>query len=188
MTRLPGDDARRDVRRGARAWRRRGPIVLAAGVLLAMLLGFTSAAEGVGDVASRIGFIGVGVAAVAWLLHQAGALTSTGPESFEAALSRPPLERHELPGIRAIDAAVRMSLANAFGVEAMLKPHIRALATWRLLQHRGIDVTAEPTRARQALGEVLWRLTDSSGVRPPNNAPGLALPDLQGALDQLEQL
>ena len=133
-------------------------------------------------------FVMAGVAAAAWILRRAASATASTPEIFERTLRTAPVERTELPGFRAIDTAVRMAVANAFGVETMLKPRLRELVAWRLHRDRGIDLVEQPGRAREAAGEELWRLIDVSAVRPSNNAPGVKLADLTAAVDRLEVL
>jgi hypothetical protein len=42
--------------------------------------------------------------------------------------------------------------------------------------------------ARQAVGDILWRLIDTSSARSDNAAPGVRQADLVAAVDRLERL
>jgi hypothetical protein len=130
----------------------------------------------------------VGVVAVGWMLVGAGGLIRSSPEAFDVGLPEPERADADLPGLRGIDVAVRMAIANAFGVETMLRPRLRELTAWRLLRQRGIDIEAEPDRARALVGETLWMLIDNTAPRSSNNAPGIALGDLQAAVEHLAQI
>jgi hypothetical protein len=93
-----------------------------------------------------------------------------------------------IPGIRAVEMAVRLSTASAQDFEVRMKPMLRDLAGWRLLGNRGVDIDTKPEAARRILGEPLGRLVDATAEPPPFGARGPSLPDLDAALDQLERI
>jgi len=137
---------------------------------------------------TRLGILVIGVAG-AWLaLGRAAVMTASSPEHFEDALRRPVPARYEIPGLRAVETDVRMSTANAFGVERRLKPVLRELAAWRLQRNHGIDVDRDPQRAEAILGDRLWALVKPSAVFPEYRDPGMPLADVQASVDRLEQV
>jgi len=70
----------------------------------------------------------------------------------------------------------------------MLRPLLLDLAKWRLLRNRRVDLETAPERAREALGEPLWRLLQERDVAAAWSEPGIELRDLQAAVTQLERV
>jgi hypothetical protein len=137
---------------------------------------------------SRLAILVIGLL-VAWrVLRRAVMVTASSPERFEDALRTPPSTAFEIAGLRAIETDVRMSTANAFGVEMRLKPALRDLARWRLQRDHGVDLDRQPDVARRVLGEPLWRLVAPADAFPEFRAPGVPLQDVQAAVERLERV
>jgi hypothetical protein len=138
--------------------------------------------------ATRLAVFVIGLGAGWRALGRAAAITASSPEHFEDALRRPVPTRFEIPGLRAVETDVRMSTANAFGVERRLKPVLRELAAWRLRRNHGIDLDRDPEAARAVLGDRLWPLVKASDAFPEYRDPGMPLADVQAGVDRLEQV
>ena len=136
----------------------------------------------------RIAVLVVGIAIAALYLRRSGPATRSTPERFEEELRRPVEEPPLVPGIRAVEMAVRLSTASGQDFEVRMKPMLRDLAAWRLLGNRGVDIDARPEAAGKLLGEPLARLIDNRAEPPPFGAPGIPLADLEAGLDQLERI
>ena len=108
-------------------------------------------------------------------------------ERFETELRQPAAVPTEIASLRAVDNTVRLGSASAFGLELRLKPLLRELARWRLLQNRGVDLDASPDAARRILGEPLWHLTQAGDLER-YGAPGVPIAELQASVDQLERI
>jgi hypothetical protein len=81
-----------------------------------------------------------------------------------------------------------MALGSSFGVEFMLRPLLRELASWRLTHNRGIDLDATPDLARRLVGEPLWTLIQAGEPVRDYSAPGISLADVRTSLEQLERI
>jgi hypothetical protein len=136
----------------------------------------------------RIGLLLGGTTVAAVYLRRSGSVTRSTPERFEAELQQTLDTPPGVPGIRAVEMAVRLSTASAQDFEVRLKPMLRELAGWRLLGNRGVDMDGKPDAARRMLGEPLGRLVDVTAGAPPFGARGVSLTDLDAGLDQLERI
>jgi hypothetical protein len=109
------------------------------------------------------------------------------PSAFDAAL-RPRGSRIErLPELARLEREVALSGSTAFDVHYRLRPTLREIAEHRLATGPGVDLEANPTRARELLGEEAWELVNP--WRPPPRdrlAPGISLDELRRVLDRLE--
>lgn len=137
---------------------------------------------------SRLAILAVGILPAWWLVRRFAAVTRSTPERFEADVREPVAISADIPGLRAVDHTLRMALGSSFGVEFMLKPFLRELASWRLLRNRGIDVDATPELARQLVDEPLWSLIQPGEPAREYSAPGISLADVRTSLEQLEQI
>lgn len=165
----------------------KGRPVLGASVVLALLAIELAPPESRAFV-TRLAILSIGLVAARRVLRQAAAVTVSSPEHFDDALRQPPVKPFEIPGLWAVETDVRMATTNAFGVELRLKPVLRELARWRLLHNHGINLDREPDRARQVLGEPLWRMVASSDAFPEFRAPGISLAEVQAGIDKLERI
>jgi hypothetical protein len=136
----------------------------------------------------RIAVLVVGIMIAALYLRRSGPVTRSTPERFEDELRRAVEEPPLVPGVRAAEMAVRLSTASGQDFDVRMKPMLRDLAAWRLLGNRGVDIDARPEAAGKLLGEPLARLIDNAAEPPPFGAPGVALTDINAALDQLERI
>lgn len=66
--------------------------------------------------------------------------------------------------------------------ESGVRPVLAELARDRVRRHHGIDMTAEPERARELIGESLWQALTTTPAAPPTTA------DLDRWLKTLEEL
>ena len=137
---------------------------------------------------SRLAILAIGLVPALWLVRRFASATRSTPERFEAALREPAAISADIPGLRAIDHTLRMALGSSFGVEFMLKPLLRELASWRLMRNRGIDVHATPEAARQLVGEPLWSLIEPGEPVRDYSARGIPLADVRTSLEQLERI
>lgn len=137
--------------------------------------------------ATRLAILALGIVAAWPLARRSAAVTRSTPERFETELRQPAAVATEIASLRAVDNTVRLGSASAFGLELRLKPLLRELARWRLLQNRGVDLDASPEAARRIMGEPLWRLTQA-GHLERYGAPGVPIAELQTSVDQLERI
>jgi hypothetical protein len=137
---------------------------------------------------SRLAILATGILPAWWLVSRFAAVTRSSPERFEADMRRPVAISADIPGLRAIDHTLRMSLGSSFGVEFMLRPLLRELAGWRLQRNHGIDLETRPELARQHVGEPLWSLIEPGEPVRDYSAPGIPLDDVRASLEQLERI
>jgi hypothetical protein len=136
--------------------------------------------------ASRVAILVVGLAAAWRVLGRAARITASSPERFEDVLRPRRVPPFEIPGLRAVETDIRMSTANAFGLEFRLKPVLRELAQWRLQREHGIDLDRQPDASRRVLGESLWPLIQAADAFPEFRDPGIPLADVQAGVERLE--
>jgi hypothetical protein len=102
-----------------------------------------------------------------------------------AAMRRPPGESGEPALIRDVE----LSTYSAFHLHARLRPVLRDVAAHRLRARYGVELDAEPARARELVGATAWEL-----VRPDRPPPadrlstGPTLADLRLVVDELEAI
>jgi len=137
---------------------------------------------------SRLAILAIGMLPAWWLVRRFVPVTRSTPERFEAEVREPVAISADIPGLRTVDHTLRMALGSSFGVEFMLKPLLRELASWRLLRNRGIDIDATPELARQLVGEPLWSLIEPGEPVRDYSAPGISLADVRTSLEQLERI
>jgi len=165
---------------------RRTRALLGASVLIGALLLAIPSDTRAGVIRALV--LVIGIAVVALYLRRSGPATASTAEQFEAELRRSTETPPSVPGIRAVEMAVRLSTASAQDFDVRLRPLLRDLACWRLLGHRGVDMDAKPDAARRILGEPLAGLVDNAAAPKPFGAPGVSLAILDAGLDQLEQI
>jgi hypothetical protein len=88
-----------------------------------------------------------------------------------------------------LERDVEFSTLNAFHLHLRLRPVLREIAAHRLLKRYGVDLDAEPARARELVGAAAWEV-----VRPDRPSPrdrlavGPPLSDLRKVVVDLERL
>jgi hypothetical protein len=88
-----------------------------------------------------------------------------------------------------LERDVEFSTLNAFHLHLRLRPVLREIAAHRLLKRYGVDLDAEPARARELVGAAAWGI-----VRPDRPSPrdrlavGPPLSDLRKVVLDLERL
>jgi len=139
------------------------------------------------DVVVRGVIVIVGIWITRILVGRMRATTSPQRERFDERRVRSTIVPTEIPGLNAIEAALRMSMAHALGVEILLGRLFRDVARWRLQRHRGIDLELDPIRARRASGDALWPLIgpEALAAGAPTRIPKAAL---DAAIDDLERI
>jgi hypothetical protein len=88
-----------------------------------------------------------------------------GPSTFDRALEnmrRRPSESGGLTLVRDLD----LSILSALHLHIRLRPLLREIAAHRLRAHYGVDLDAEPARARELVGPAAWEV-----VRPDRPPP-----------------
>lgn len=102
-----------------------------------------------------------------------------------AAMRRPPAE----PGEPTLVREVELSTYNAFHFYSRLRPILRDIAASRLRSRYGVELDAEPARARELVGSEAWDI-----VRPDRQPPedrlgrGPTAGELRVVVEQLEAI
>lgn len=102
-----------------------------------------------------------------------------------SAMRRPRREQDELGLVHDVE----FSTLNAFHLHLRLRPVLREIAAHRLLNRYGVELDAEPARARELVGAAAWDV-----VRPDRPSPrdrlavGPPLSDLRKVVDELERI
>lgn len=99
---------------------------------------------------------------------------------------RRPAER--VRPLEELEHAVEFARSTAFDLHFRLRPHLVSAAAYRLERH-GVQLEAQPERARQLLGEEAWELVRPD--RPPperRHGAGLDLAALRRVLERLDAL
>ena len=102
-----------------------------------------------------------------------------------AAMRRSPPDAGELELARELE----LSRLNAFHLHLRVRPLLREIAAHRLMKRYGIDLDAEPGRARELVGARAWELVRPE--RPPPRdrlAPGPPLSSLRDVVADLERV
>lgn len=82
-----------------------------------------------------------------------------------------------------------LSTLSAFHLHRRLRPLFREVASHRLLARYGIDLDAEPARARELVGPSAWELVRPDRPVPSDRrAPGPPLSYLRQAVSELERI
>ena len=165
----------------------RTPLAIVVAAVLAALA-IALAPIDVRPAVTRLAILAIGILTAGWLMRRYLSATRSTPEQFEAEARASVAIAADIPGLRAVDHTLRMSLGSSFGVEFMLKPLLRELARWRLLRNRGIDIDATPELARRLVDEPLWSLIKAGEPVRDYRARGISFADLRTSLDQLEQI
>ena len=92
-------------------------------------------------------------------------------------------------GEPALEREVELSTYNAFHFYARMRPLLRDIAAHRLRSRYGVELDAEPARARELVGSEAWGV-----VRPDRRAPddrlasGPSVDELRVVVDELEAI
>jgi hypothetical protein len=164
------------------------PLVAVAVVVALAALAIAIAPADLQPSVSRLAILAIGILPAWWLVRRVVSVTRSTPERFEGELRQSVAIAADIPALRAIDHTMRMALGSSFGVEFMLRPLLRELASWRLARHRGIDIDATPEVARRLVGEPLGSLIQAGEPVRDYSAPGISLADIRTSLEQLERI
>ena len=164
------------------------PLVAVAVVMALVVLAVALAPADLRGSVSRVAILAVGILSAWWLARRFVSVTRSTPERFEADLRQASAISADIPGLRAVDHTLRMALGSSFGVEFMLKPLLRELASWRLRRNRGIDIDATPELARHLVSEPLWSLIKPGEPVRDYRGRGISLDDVRTSLEQLERI
>jgi hypothetical protein len=117
------------------------------------------------------------------------ALPADGVSPVDAALNRRPSPAGRVPELEQIERAVTLGLTTTFDLHFRLRPTLRRIAAELLRARRGIDLDADPDRARRALGEETWELVRADREPPVDRfGPGLELASLRTVVTALEAI
>jgi hypothetical protein len=116
---------------------------------------------------------------------QAPAQRASPFDAALAAMRRAPAESDESALVREVE----LSTYNAFHFYARMRPLLRDIAAHRLRSRYGVELDAEPARARELVGSEAWDV-----VRPDRRAPddrlasGPSVDELRVVVDELEAI
>ncbi len=116
---------------------------------------------------------------------QAPAQRASPFDAALAAMRRAPAESDEPALVREVE----LSTYNAFHFYARMRPLLRDIAAHRLRSRYGVELDAEPARARELVGSEAWDV-----VRPDRRAPddrlasGPSVDELRVVVDELEAI
>ena len=101
---------------------------------------------------------------------------------------RPGPAPERIRGLEELEYAVDFSQTTAFDFHYRLRPHLVSVATHRLAGH-GVQLEAQPDRARQLLGEEAWDLVRPDRLPPERrNDRGQDLTRLRRVVERLDAL
>lgn len=87
-----------------------------------------------------------------------------------------------------LEHAVDFSLGTAFDLHFRLRPHLRRIAQYRLAA-RGVQMDAQPRRAREIVGPDAWELIRPDRPEPHDrNGAGTDLPSIRRVVEQLDAI
>jgi hypothetical protein len=102
-----------------------------------------------------------------------------------AAMRSPRREQEELGLVHDVEFAT----LNAFHLHLRLRPVLREIAAHRLLNRYGVDMDAEPGRARELIGAAAWEVVRPDRPSPHDRlAAGPPLSDLRKVVADLERI
>ena len=102
-----------------------------------------------------------------------------------AAMRRRPPDSGELTLLRDLE----LSSLNSFHLHVRLRPLLREIAAHRLRTRYGVDLEAEPVRAREFVGPSAWELVRPDRPPPPDRlAAGPATSELREIVTELEEV
>jgi hypothetical protein len=108
--------------------------------------------------------------------------------AYEAAAAKLQLAPADT-GPLALTHELDQSIASEFHLHRRLCPLLREIASSRLRLRHGVDLVADPERARELVGAHAWDLVDERRSAPQDRlAPGPSLAYLRDVIDELERL
>jgi hypothetical protein len=146
--------------------------------------------SGFASLALRLWLVGVG-ALLFWAVSRAALRIWAVPEPPRFTLPRtwrrrPPPAR--LRQLEELERAVDFALGTAFDLHFRLRPHLVRVANARLAA-RGVNLQAQPDRARALLGPDAWDLVRPDREPPEDRAGhGADLALLRSVVDQLDAI
>lgn len=105
------------------------------------------------------------------------------PLRVPAGASRERVVRSPFERLEALESRLRSDPRHGDQYEFTVRPVLVVVLEDRLRRHHGVDLFAEPARARELVGEQVWELLD----RPPLGAAP-EITRLHGALRRIEEL
>jgi hypothetical protein len=160
------------------------------GVLVSAAAGVAViATSGARDIVLDVYLLCIGAVVLLALVRMTRAQTPAQRTSpFDAALAamrRPPADTGEPALVRELE----LSTYNTFHFHSRLRPLLRDVAAHRLRSRYGVELDAEPGRARELVGTDAWDVVRPDR-RPPADrmAAGPTLADLRVVVDQVEAI
>ena len=149
----------------------------------------SSVEPGLRSVVAAVYLLVLGALTLFALTRATRAAHPSDPSPFERALQRDERRRGRVPELTRLEREVLLGTSTAFDFHYRLRPVLREIAARRLASRRGIDLDAEPARAREALGEETWALVRPDLAPPADRlGPGLQLAELRRAVDSLARI
>ena len=130
-----------------------------------------------------------GLLALELVARAARAEAGGGGSAFEQALARRSGGPSRPEDLTRLEDQVSLATSASLDVYMRLRPVLRESAAQRLRVRHGVDLDADPRRARALLGEETWELVRPD-LEPPTNrfGPGIEPARLGRVLDALEAL
>jgi hypothetical protein len=157
-------------------------LVSAAASLTALLT------NGLGSVLLESAVLAVAAVLLLALVRTIRVRNPTVPSPFDRTLASM-RRRTPDPDTNPLVDDLRLSRLSAFHLHVRLRPLLSEIAAHRLWTKYGVNLTAEPARARELVGPAAWE-----GVRPDRRPPddrlarGPALSELGQIVTELERL
>lgn len=94
-----------------------------------------------------------------------------------------------LPELVRIEREVVLATGSGFDRQMRVGPLMRDIARHRLWTRRGVDLDEQPERARELLGDDVWRLLRAGRPEPDlRYAPGADVAELRQILQRIEKV
>jgi hypothetical protein len=165
---------------------RRAPMILAATLIVAGILLF---ADVDATLATRIYLLLVGALVLLTLVGATEFAARPEPSSFEQALVRTPRRRSRPEELERLERQVALSVQNGFDFHVRLRPALREAAGAVLWRRHGVDLDANPERARPFVPPALWDVVRPDLELPEDrHAPGPSLGRIDALVSEIERM
>ena len=137
----------------------------------------------------RIYLVVVGALALLTLVGATAYAAGTAPSEFERALvgKRRPLVRPD--ELERLERQVALAQENAFDFYSRLRPALVEAAAAALWRTHGVDLVAQPDRARELLPADVWEVVRPDFERPTDRqAPGPSVARIDAVVSGIERM
>jgi hypothetical protein len=137
----------------------------------------------------RIYLVVVGALALLTLVAATAHAAGTAPSEFERALVRPRRRPARPDELERLERQVALAQENAFDFYSRLRPALVQAAAAALWRTHGVDLAAQPDRARELLPSEVWEVVRPDFERPTDrDAPGPRLAQLDALVAGIERM